>query len=450
MQPLLPLPEPLSRFTHAEMARLRVPGVAVAVTHAGRVYADGFGVTSVEHPLPVTADTLFQIGSTSKTFTATLAVMLIDAGQLVLDAPIRTWLPDFHTASERASAVVTLRHLLTHHTGWPGDYFKDFGRGDGALARYVAAMARAPQQLPPGSAFSYCNSGFYLLARLIEVVGGAPFEQIMAERLLVPLGLSMSSYFPEVALTHRVASGHLVRHDGVAVARPWHMARCLNGGGGLISTARDQIAWARFHLGDPALADVLPVAARRRMQQPHADAGGMCDQFGLGWMLSDHAGHRLVKHGGATHGFLSAFELWVGHDFACTVLTNADAGRELRDTVAAAARRHFLGIADAEPPTVPPPREALADYAGTYRAPLATCTLAVVDDSLQIRVQDAARPGSQPPPPAPAARLSFTGPDRTVVADGAHRGERCEFLRDEDGHIVWLRWDGRLARREVQ
>jgi CubicO group peptidase (beta-lactamase class C family) len=441
-----PLPPQIAEFTRSEMARLDVPGVAVGVTHDGVHYAEGFGVTNVDHPLAVTPDTQFQIGSTSKTFTATVAMMLVEDGKLDIKVPVRSYLPKFRTSSEVESASVTIRHLLTHHTGWPGDYFKDFGRGEDALSAYVANMARAPQQMRAGEAFSYCNSAFYLLARVIETIAEAPFENVVMDRLIEPLQMTLTTYFPEQTIPNRVASGHIVTTSGPQVARPWHMARCLNGGGGIIATVLDQLRYAQFHLdGTPALlnSDTL-----RRMQLPNADAGSMCDRYGLGWMLVDHDGEPLVKHGGATNGFLSSFELFPRRRFGCTVLTNSDTGRELRDTVAAFARTEFLGLKDKRWTEQQMPADALADFAGDYRAMITTSSVAVRDGSLQLTPHQNLRTGRVASLPDLPVRLAFYAPDRTVVMEGSHRGERCEFLRDGNGHIVWLRWDGRLARRQ--
>src|SRR5258706_13472614 len=104
-----PLPPRIAEFTRSEMARLDVPGVAVGVTHDGVHYAEGFGVTNVDHPLAVTPDTQFQIGSTSKTFTATVAMMLVEDGKLDIRAPVRRYLPKFRTSAEAESASVTIR-----------------------------------------------------------------------------------------------------------------------------------------------------------------------------------------------------------------------------------------------------------------------------------------------------------------------------------------------------
>jgi len=111
-----------------------------------------FGVTNVDNPLPVDADTLFQVGSITKTFTATAAMRLVDEGRLDLDRPLQTDLPDLRLVDPQVAAAVTPRHLLTHTAGWVGDYFSDTGRGDDALARYVAEMAELEQLTPLGAA----------------------------------------------------------------------------------------------------------------------------------------------------------------------------------------------------------------------------------------------------------------------------------------------------------
>ena len=128
------------------MQRLPIPGLSVGVWHAGNEQANGFGVTSVENPLPVTPDTLFQTGSISKTFTATALMMLQEAGKIDFDSPIRAYLPDFRLRDEDVAARVTIKHLLTHTGGWLGDYFNDFGFGDDAQIKMLNVIAKLPQR----------------------------------------------------------------------------------------------------------------------------------------------------------------------------------------------------------------------------------------------------------------------------------------------------------------
>ena len=135
--------QPVCEEITAGMQRIPIPGLAVGVWHAGNEQVAGFGVTSLENPLPVTPDTLFQVGSISKTFTATALMMLMEAGKVDLDTPVRAYLPDFQLSDESVAARVTLRHLLTHTGGWLGDYFNDFGFGDDAQAKMLTEIAQA-------------------------------------------------------------------------------------------------------------------------------------------------------------------------------------------------------------------------------------------------------------------------------------------------------------------
>jgi CubicO group peptidase (beta-lactamase class C family) len=131
-----------------------VPGAALGILYNGEVKAAGFGITNVDNPLEVTDHTLFQVGSISKTFTGTLIMKLVEEGVIDLDAPVRTYLPEFKVADEEASEKVTVRHLMIHTSDWFGDYFLDTGAGDDAAARYVEAMVDLEQLAPLGEVWS--------------------------------------------------------------------------------------------------------------------------------------------------------------------------------------------------------------------------------------------------------------------------------------------------------
>jgi len=158
-----------------------VPGVAVGVFWQGSEHLKGFGVTNVDHPLPVDADTLYRIGSTTKTFTATAMMRLVEQGKVDLAAPARKYLPDLKLADEAAAASVTVRQLLNHSAGWMGDDYGDFGRGEDAIARYVAGMMQLPQLTPPGEVFAYNNAAVVVAGRVIETLTGKPYETALQE-----------------------------------------------------------------------------------------------------------------------------------------------------------------------------------------------------------------------------------------------------------------------------
>jgi CubicO group peptidase (beta-lactamase class C family) len=441
------LPTELVELAKAELARLRVPGAAIGVLHGGAIYVAGVGITNVENPLPVTLETLFQIGSTSKTFTATALMQLVDERSVELDASVRTYLPEFRLQSEADAARVTVRDLVTHHGGYVGDYFKDTGRGDDALGAIVRKMANSPQLVPCGTTFSYSNAGFYVLGHIVERLREKPFESVIEERIFAPLGMTSSFYFPEQCMTRRFVVGHLVTEHGIEVARRWQTPRSIAPGGGITSNVVDQMRYAAFHVGEVDAPAVLATRTVGEMQRPQREAGSMCAEIGVSWMLDDAGGgHRLVKHGGSTNGQLSSFEMIPAQRFAVSVLTNADAGREARQTIADACQRLFLGFDKPLPQANDRVEARLADYIGMYRSTLADLHVAI--DGTGIVIDDHARTQVADRQPGPPCRLAFMATDRTVVLNGPRRGERVEFLREGDD-VVWLRWDGRIARRQL-
>jgi CubicO group peptidase (beta-lactamase class C family) len=374
------------------MRRLHVPGVAIGIVDGEAEHTAGFGVTSIEHPLAVDADTLFQIGSTTKTVTGTIAMRLAEQGQLDLDAPVRIYLPELRLADERVAATVTLRHLFNHTGGWAGDYFEDLGSGDDALARIVAQLVDLPQLTPLGAVWSYNNAGFYLAGRVLEVVAGKPYEALARELVLDPLGMHMSFFFAADAISHRVAIGHDNHFEAgqppVTVARPWALARAAHAAGGICSTVRDQLRYARFHMGDGTAADgtrLLTPESLAEMQAPRVPAADG-QFFGVTWFLNEIEGLKIVRHGGATNGQLSAFLMAPARRFAITILTNADRGGELNQLIVKLALREFLGIAEQDPAPLEATEEQLAPLAGRYESLMSICDLELRDGTLVLQM----------------------------------------------------------------
>lgn len=348
---------------------------------------------------------------------------------------------------------MTLRHLFTHTGGWLGDYFDDTGWGDDALDRMVARMVDLPQLTPLGALWTYSNSGFYLAGRVIEVVTGRPYEAVVQERVFDPLGMQMSFFFAGDMITHRVAAGHGLRDETVTVLRPWPLPRAAHPAGGITSTARDQLRYARFHLGDGSAPDgphLLTPESMARMQTPlvRADTRGW---MGLTWFVADRGETGLLAHGGGTLGQMSAFLFAPAHDFALTILTNAERGLNLHRDVTTWAVRHFLGVDDPDPAPQALPDAQLAPYAGRYTSVLQDLELTMQDGMLIL--QDVPKGGfplqdSPPRPASPPTRLAFYDPDLVLALDQPYKDQRGEFLRDANGTLIWLRISGRLHRRE--
>jgi CubicO group peptidase (beta-lactamase class C family) len=437
----------VGEVVQAQMQELGIPGIALGVLRDGDAEFAGFGVNNVDNPQPVDQRTLFRVASISKTFTATAAARLVEQGKLDFDAPLRRYVPELRLADPDATERVTLRHALNHYGGWKGDVFDDFGRGDDALARYVAHMAEVPQWTKLGTVWSYNNAGFCLAGRAIELAYGKPFEQAVRELLLEPLGTERSFYFAEEMIAHRVSVGHTTL-DGVPhVTTPWVLPRAGNAMGGLVSCVEDLMRWARFQMGDGA--GLLKRETLDHIQGPLAPAGSMADWIGVGWQSLDVGGTRVVQHGGAWLNQFSTFRMVPERGFAVVVLTNANRGAEAHGAIGNAALKEYLGIASKRGPLPTMDAAALRPYFGRYDGALSDVELTLKDGGLVLEVVRRenylnAQPESPMPPPV---RAAFFAPDRLFAQDAPFKGTQGDFLRDEQGNLIWFRWGGRIHRR---
>ncbi|MCA9936167.1 MAG: beta-lactamase family protein [Anaerolineales bacterium] len=442
----------LCEVVEETMAAKKVPGVALGVWHQGEMAVAGFGVTNVNHPLPVTPDTLFQVGSITKTFTGTAVMRLVEAGQLNLDATVRHYLPDFRVADAEASANATVRHLLTHTGGWVGDFFHGTGNGADALPRYVADMAGLEQLAPLGTVWSYNNAGFGVAGAIIEKVTGQLYEDALRELVLEPLKLSHSYLYPGDVMVHRFVVGHKLDGDALQVAVPWPLPRYSYPIGGIVCRAEDLLHYARFHLGDgraPDGARLLTKESLAAMQTPQAAIWDK-ESRGLTWGLDDTYGPRLVEHGGGTKGQVSRLTLVPQHDFALVVLTNAEHGGAVWQAARRAALQSYLGM-DAAPPTpLDAGADELAGFGGWYGRPYADIELGLLGGRLtaQMRYKGSFPTEDVPiPPPPPPFTLDLCAPDRLIGINGPMKDALVDVIRQPDGTIGWLRVGGRLYRR---
>ncbi len=445
-------------FITEAMERLGVPGAAVGIFYNGQEYTAGFGVTNLNHTLPVDSETLFLIASISKTFTATTAMRLVDQGLIDLDTPIKTYLPELKLKDPEATEKATLRHVFTHHGGWTGDYFGDFGRGADAVAKNVADMANLEQLTPLGQTFSYNNAGYVLAARVIEVKTGKPFEETVKELVLDPLGLEHTFYFAEDVMVYRVAVGHQVHFDNrpTEVVKPWGWPRTSAALGGLITNVRDLIRYAQFQMGDGSWPDqdgqkvqLLKPETMRYMQSKQDDAGSMSEAVGISWMLRQAGDVRLIGHGGAAHCQMSSLQIAPDRRFAICVTTNASIGTNLCSEVVKFALENFLGVPDEEAEHLQLDSEELSSYAGQYEAAMSKLTIELREGQLYLQ-SNPTRPfpnASFMPPTPPEVRLAFTGPDQVVSLDYPSKGGKGDFLRGKDGSIEWFRMGGRIHRK---
>ncbi|MEV4754351.1 serine hydrolase domain-containing protein [Micromonospora sp. NPDC049559] len=370
----------------ALLAEHGVPGAAVAVSLDGELAEYATGVLNTATGVAATTDSLFQIGSITKVWTATLLMQLVDDGLLDLDAPVRRYLPDFRLADEAAAAAITTRQLLSHTAGFEGDLFTDTGRGDDCVEKYVATLADTAQLFPPGEMFSYNNAGYCVLGRVVEVLRGKAYDDCLRQHLFAPLGLAHAAADAYEAILHRAAVGHL-RTAPDADPRPapvWALARSNAPAGAMLATSpRDLLTFVGMHLAGgvapdgTALLRAGTATAMRRPQVTVPDVGLMGSAWGLGWELFEWSGRAVVGHDGGTVGQSAFLRAVPDRNLAIALLTNGGNPVAVYDEV----YRHLLReLADVEMPAprTPPARPTPVDagrYLGTYGSEVADLTV---------------------------------------------------------------------------
>ena len=353
-----------------------VPGASVALLRDGAVVAAASGILNLDTGVEADTDSLFQIGSITKVWTATVVMQLVEEGTVKLDAPVRRYLPDFRVADEDVSANVTIRHLLTHTSGIDGDHFADTGRGDDALAAYVESCAEVSQVHPLGATMSYCNTGFSILGRVVEVVTGATWDEAIRTRLSVPLGLAHTATLPEDVLRFRAAIGHIEPpgHER-STAPAWGLPRSAGPAGGICSTATDLLGFAALHLGDgtsPTGERLLREDSLAAMREPLAivpsGIGSFASRWGLGWSIHEWSGRQGVGHDGGTIGQSAFLRVVPDAGVAVALLTNGGHTISLFRDLCGGLLADAAGVelpADVVPLAEQPPVDP-APYVGTY------------------------------------------------------------------------------------
>jgi CubicO group peptidase (beta-lactamase class C family) len=314
-----------------------VPGAVLGIWHDGETTIAPYGVLNRNTGVETTADSLFQIGSVTKPWTATMIVQLADEGRLTLDDPVVKLLPE-----APIDPRITVRHLLTHTSGIDGDVFTDTGRGDDCLEKYVALLRDVDDLFEPGTAYSYCNAGFVVLGRIIEVLDGRTWDESLKARLIEPLGLTRTVTLPEEAILYRAALGHLAA-DGTPV-KTWNLARSMGPVGLISASAGDVLEFARMHLADERYA------AMQEPQVPYAGGIGGFVDLGLSWRIYDWNGRRLFGHDGTTISQLAFLRVDPEARLIMCLLTNSGNGTRLFEPLASEVFTHYVGVAHPEPP----------------------------------------------------------------------------------------------------
>lgn len=305
-------------YVALQMRRQQVPGLSLAVVQDGRVVKQrGYGFADLELKVPVTSDTVFEIGSITKQFVAAAVMTLVEQGRINLDDPASRYLSDLPSAWRE----VTLRQLLTHTSGIP-DFEEILGYGayrtPTTAQQLIAVAAAKPIDFPPGAQWHYSNTGYYLLGLVLEQVSGTPYVPLIVQRILDPAGMTRTRSSAPTDIIAGRASGYALE-EGRIVNRDAIQPTAVGGAGDLVSTTGDLVKWN-------ALLDARAVLAQEsyaQMWSNHALTDGSPSGYGFGWFVSPVRGHRAQEHSGGTAGFSSDILRLPDDRVTVIVLTNS-------------------------------------------------------------------------------------------------------------------------------
>ncbi|HXG86752.1 MAG TPA: serine hydrolase domain-containing protein [Vicinamibacterales bacterium] len=422
------------------------PGCAVGVAVGGRpVLAKAYGMADLEHDVPNRPETVFEAGSLSKQFTAMAILLLMKDGKLSLDDPVRTYVPELPDYG----APLTIRHMLTHTSG-----LRDWGSiaavggwprttREYTHAHVLEIVARQKTlNFPPGTQWSYSNTGFNLAAIIVSRVSGLSFAEFSTQRIFAPLGMTHTSWRDDHT---RIVKGRAIAYaaDGASyrIEMPFEN---VHGNGGLLTTVGDLLKWNENYVapivGDPALLG--------EQQTPGRYNDGRALDYALGLFVNIHRGMKNVYHSGATAGYRAHLNRFPAAHTSVAVLCNGSTGDATRSANAVsdlylAGRLQPAAPAaparPAAPAMAPPPTaEKLAELAGNYWSDEAETMLTAAVDAGKLVLK----------------RRPDTVVTLTPVATDAFRGLIGEvtFRRDANGKVEALSikqdrvWDLRFTR----
>ncbi|WP_067708663.1 serine hydrolase domain-containing protein [Nocardia yamanashiensis] len=323
------LSQPRARIT-ALLAEYGIPSAAVGVLRDGRTFEFAVGVKNVETREPATPDTVYQCGSMTKTWTALAFMQLVDEGKVDLDEPVRTYLPGFTVADPATSAGVTPRRLLDHTNGIEESY-GDPGEADDVYARMVTGIADAPQVFPLGHTHGYSAAlGYAVLARILEVIDGKHWDDVMRDRLFDPMGLHSTNSRREQLDETRAATGHLLRSltEGPIRTPIDYLPRVYGPGGGITSTVREVLAMAHVVLDEgvaPNGKRIVSAESIREMMRsrvPIPDPYMFGPEWALGLIVCDWHGETVYATDGSTIGQNARLRILPDSNTAIVMLTN--------------------------------------------------------------------------------------------------------------------------------
>jgi CubicO group peptidase (beta-lactamase class C family) len=307
----------VDQYIKSQMKEHRIPGVALEILKDGKpVKTAAYGLANLELNVPTRPETVFEIGSITKQFTAAGIMLLAQEKKLSVDDRISQHLKD----TPAAWSQVTIRHLLTHtsgiksYTGLTG--FQT--RRHLTQAQFIQAIGKEEMEFEPGASWKYCNTGYNLLGYIIENVSGQDYWQFMGERIFQPLGMHATTRrLASLVITNRASGYEQTNH--IWINRDSDLTEVFSAGA-IVSTVGDLAKWSAALDGEC----LLTAASKQQIWTPVNLNDGTSKTYGFGWNIVQVEGHKNIGHGGSTSGFSASIQRFPEDRLAVIILTNTD------------------------------------------------------------------------------------------------------------------------------
>jgi len=323
-------------YIKGEMDTHHIPGVALAIIQDGKaVKTTAYGLANLELNVPVKPETVFEIGSITKQFTAAGILLLAQEGKLSVDDKIAAHLANVPSAWTN----ITIRHLLTHTSG-----IKSYTGLEGfqltkhlTQSQFISAIGREPMEFAPGESWKYCNTGFSLLGYIIENVSGKNYWDFMSERIFRPLGMNATTNrLPSLIIPNRASGYEQTNH--MHINRDYDLTEVFSAGA-IASTVGDLAKWNAALDCDT----LLNAATKEQMWTPAKLNSGKATKYGFGWFIDTLEGHKNIGHSGSTSGFSATIQRFPDDELAIIILTNTD--QSIATTLAKKIAAFYFGAA---------------------------------------------------------------------------------------------------------
>jgi CubicO group peptidase (beta-lactamase class C family) len=414
-----PDPAPMDAIVREALRSWGVPGVAVAIVRPDEViYLHGHGTVGIGMPQPITPQTLFPISSCTKGFTVTLLAQLVDEGKLDWDDHVRQHVPTFHLGDPLADNEIRIRDLLCHRTGLATHEFLWY-RAPWSRAELIRRVGLLPLDRPFRTTFQYQNTMFVVAGQAAENAAGAPWEKLVKDRLLTPLGMTQTLTHADNVPEAKLPRGYRLGPDGL-VPVPLYLLDKPDPACSILSNATDLAKWLQFHLRDGKV-DGKPLVKKASLdttrspqfalplddleRDMHPESTQL--SYGMGWVVQDYRGRPLASHAGVLDGFRAHLTLAPRDGVGIVILANhertrmnlalsnslldhvlglekRDWNRIIQDALTRAAKRARENAPPVARLTGTKPRLPLASYAGKYEHPAyGTITVRLAGESLR-------------------------------------------------------------------